>query len=81
METGCSESFEDGPALRIGTGLFDSSVKLLEWTHLPARPGGKGPLSETENEIKSIYLLIHCVREEIVQTGEQILLQGFGTVV
>ena len=48
---GCSVSFEDGPALGIGMGLFDSSLILLEWTHLTAGLGEKGPLSETENEI------------------------------
>lgn len=51
METGCSASFEHRPALGIGTGLFDSSLILLAWTHLTARLGGKGSLSETENEI------------------------------
>lgn len=48
MESGCSASFEDGPALGIGMGFFDSSLILLEWTHLTAGLGGKGPLLETE---------------------------------
>lgn len=51
METGCSVSFEDGPTLGIGTGLFDASLILLERTHLTAGLRGKRLLSETENEI------------------------------
>lgn len=51
METGCSVSFEHRPALGIGMGLVDSSLVLLEWTHLTMRLGGKGLLLEVEHEI------------------------------